>query len=228
MSTSDALSWLIHKLEETGLADTPGKLLYSGVGTLSPDRLYVLGYNPGGDPDAESDSPRVHLAKLARMSPDWNEYVDGAWRPGGRVYAPGDAPMQKRVRHLLTGLGLTVPAVCASNVIFARSRVSSGLSNQAQLAERCWPVHQFILGHVRPAGILSIGGGSVFDFISSHGRLLSAPERFQAGHATWECLAARVQLGTQNMAIVSVPHLARYAIDRHPEVIRWVRTKLGL
>jgi hypothetical protein len=228
MSTSDVVSGLIRELKETGLADMPGRLLYSGLGTLAPGKLYVLGYNPGGDPDAESDSSADHLAKLDGKSLDWNEYIDGVWRPGGRVCAPGDAPMQRRVCHLLTGIGLRVRTVCASNVIFVRSRASSGLDNQAQLAERCWSVHQFILEHIRPEGILSIGGAPVFDFVCSRGRPLSAPEQFQAGHVTWACLAARVQLGAQNMAIVSVPHLARYAIDRHPEVVRWVCTMLEL
>jgi hypothetical protein len=35
-------------------------------------------------------------------------------------------------------------------------------------------------------------------------------------------------VGTQRMALVSVPHLARYAIDHHPDVVRWTRVKLGL
>lgn len=228
MTNSNVVSGLIQSLKETGLADMPGRLLYSGLGTLSPGRLYLLGHNPGGDPDTESDSPAAHLAKLVGKSPDWNEYIDGVWKPGGRVCAPGDAPMQKRVCHLLTGIGVPVRTICASNVIFVRSRVSSHLDNQAQLAERCWCVHQFILERVRPAGILSIGGRPVFEFIRNRGRLLSRPEKFQAGHGAWVCLAAQIQIGNRSMAIVSVPHLARYAIDRYPEAVHWVRVKLGL
>lgn len=143
MDASDLVSGLIEKLEATGLADMPGKLLYSGIGTLCPGKIYVLGWNPGGDPSTESDSTKNQLIKLAREPSYWNEYIDGVWRPAGRICAPGDAPMQRRVQHLLTNIGLSVRSVCASNVIFVRSRVSSSLNNQAELAERraCPSIH---------------------------------------------------------------------------------------
>ncbi len=221
MSGSSVVDGLIQKLNDTGLADMPGKALYSGVGTLCPGLLYVLGWNPGGDPNSESDSSARHLTALARKSSNWNEYIDGVWRPGGRVYPPGAAPMQRRVRYLLAGIGLPV-------VIFVRSPVSSALVKPGQLAKLCWPVHQFLLGLVRPKAILSIGGEPVFSFIRNRSRLLSGQGEFPSGHGTWGCLAARVQLEDQNMAIVSVPHLARYAIDHHPDVVDWVRVKLEL
>ncbi len=31
--------------------------IYSGIATLAPGKVYMLGYNPGGDPEAENDSP---------------------------------------------------------------------------------------------------------------------------------------------------------------------------
>jgi hypothetical protein len=227
MSTSDILSGLFQKLEETGLADFPGKLLYSGIGTLCSGPLYVLGYNPGGDPNIENDSTKDDLRKLAEKCPNWNEYIDAIWGAHRRRWGPGDAPMQRRLCSLLRGIGLCVRTVCASNLIFVRSRRASSLKNRAQLAEDCWSVHQFILKQVRPKGMLSIGDDA-FKFILRRGTPLSATQHFQSGHASWRCRAARVQLGTQSMAIVSVPHLAIYAIDHHPKVIDWVRTKLGL
>jgi hypothetical protein len=227
MRTPDVVSGLLQTLKDTGLADLPGKMLYSGIETLSPGRLYVLGWNPGGDPHAESKSATDDLVALAERSPDWNEYVDGVWRPGGRICAPGDAPMQRRVRHLLTGIGLSVRTVCASNMVFVRSRASADLDGQARLPERCWPVHEAILEYVRPAGILSIGGNPVFDFIKSRGQMLSGPETFPSGHGNWDCLTGQVQLGGHSIRIVSVPHLARYAIDHHPDVAQWVSGKLG-
>ena len=228
MLTSLVLKELLQKLKDTGLADLPGKLLYSGIGTLSPGKLYVLGWNPGGDPIAENQSSADHLIALAGRPPDWNEYIDGVWRPGGRICAPGDAPMQRRVRHLLTGLGLPVRFVCASNIVFVRSRASADLDDQTDLAERCWPIHKAILENVCPVGILSIGGNPVFDFIVNRGRLLSGPESFPSGHGNWDCHAGQVQLGNRTLRIVSVPHLARYAIDHHPDVVQWVGSKLSL
>jgi hypothetical protein len=228
MASLDVVDELIQKLKATGLADRPGKLLYSGIGTLCVGKVYLLGFNPGGDPDIENASSAADLANRAAQPSDWNEYIDGRWAPRGHVRRQGTAPMQRRVVHLLEQLGLPTRSVCASNLIFARSRDSSELSDKAQLAEQCWPVHQFIIDHVCPQGIISIGGTPVFDFICKHAEFSSTLEQFQAGHGDWKCAAAQVRLGSRNLALVSVPNLARYAIDRHPGVVRWVGTKLGL
>jgi hypothetical protein len=225
---SSVIAGLVKKLEETGLANLPGKLLYSGVATLSPGELYVLGHNPGGDPLSESTTTAVELENLAGGSGDWNEYLDAVWRPGGRACAPGEAPMQKRVCHLLTSVGLAVRSVCASNLIFVRSRGLETLEGQAQLAENCCPIHQFILEQVRPRAILSVGGEKVFRFLLSRGRAISSRDQFPSGHGDWECLSASAQIGPLSVSIVSVPHLSRYAIDNHPDVVRWIRTKLRL
>jgi hypothetical protein len=171
MSNTDAASGLIRKLEQTGLADRPGRLLYSGVGTLCPGQLYMMGDNPGCDPEAEGDSPREHLEALLNKPSDWNEYVSGLWKPRGLAYSPGEAGMQKRVRGLLACLGLPVETVCASNLIFVRSQVVDGLGNreeQTLLAQQCWPVHEYMLELVRPKAILSIGKGA-FEFIIKQG-----------------------------------------------------------
>jgi hypothetical protein len=112
---------LLGKLEETGLADKSGALLYSSIKTLSPGPLYLLGYNPGGDPEEETKTVRDHL-RWVKSNPNWNEYICGEWTPGGNPLGPGEAPMQKRVRALVEGVGLRTGDVCASNLIFIRSR----------------------------------------------------------------------------------------------------------
>jgi hypothetical protein len=221
-----AVQQLIQTLETTGLANRPGRLLYSGVGTLVPGRIYMLGYNPGGDPATESDSPKARLEKLAQQNVDWNEYVDGRWMPGGRICAPGDAPMQRRVQHLLAGIGVPVRSVAASNVIFVRSRNASSLEAPAHLAEQCWVVHAFMLKIVQPKVILSIGGNAVFDFVREKGRILSPMKQFPSGHGTWQCQSARIDLGGMPVTLVSVPHLSRYAVNQHPDVLQWVRSHL--
>jgi hypothetical protein len=228
MSTSDIVIELNLKLQATGMADLPGRLLYSGLGTLSPGLLYVLGYNPGGDPETESDSPAQHLAMLAEMPTDWNEYCDGKWRRQCIEQPPGSMPMQRRVCHLLKSIGMPVRSVCASNLFFKRSKRKINLNYREKLTEQCWPVHRFILEQVRPKAILSVGGEDVSRFVYKQGTLLSDLERIPAGWAAWSCSAARIQVGTQKLAIVSVPHLSIYPPDRSPHVIPWVRERLGL
>jgi hypothetical protein len=85
MPNGEIFSALLHSLDATGLGDRPGKVLYSGLETLKPGKLLVLGFNPGGDPTAETASARSHLDNAATRQPDWNEYLDASWRPGGRL-----------------------------------------------------------------------------------------------------------------------------------------------
>ena len=228
MMQNNALNSLIAQLEATGLADRPGRLLYSGIGTLAPGKVYMLGYNPGGDPEAEKDSPKAHLAKLASLRPDWNEYMDGVWYPGGRACPAGEAPLQRRVQALLRGIGLTTRSVLASNLIFVRSRDQVRLDDALRLVERCWAVHRSLLELTRPQTILCIGGNTVFDAIVARSTALSSIEQFAAGHGDWKCRATRVAIGGRTFNLVSLPHLSRYAVDRHPNVIAWVKRKIAV
>lgn len=225
---NNALGSLIAKLEATGLADQPGRLLYSGIGTLSPGKVYMLGYNPGGDPEAENDSPKAHLAKLASLRPDWNEYLDGVWYPGGRACPAGGAPLQRRVQTLLGGIGLPTRSVLASNLIFVRSKDQARLADAPRLAEQCWAVHRLLLEQTEPQSILSIGGSKVFDFIAGRSTSRSSVEQHSAGHGDWKCQATRVAIVGRTFNLVSLPHLSRYAVDRYPNVIAWVRAKLAV
>ncbi len=227
METATVLRDLRLRLDQTDLADLPGRLLYSGVGTLKPGPIYLLGWNPGGDPDVEPDTPAEHLEKLERERVDWNEYLDGYWRPGGRVLGKGQAPMQKRVVHLLQGIGVEPRTICASNLIFMRSRGKDGLSQGDNLVRRCWLVHDFLLGIVRPKIVLSIGGNAVLDALLRKGAETGGRAAKASGHADWECQSVRARLGQHQVRIVSVPHLSRYAIDHHPDVVRWVRDQIA-
>lgn len=228
MTNTSIIESLFRKLDETGLADLPGAFLYSDRSTLVPGKIYMLGYNPGGDPEVETNTPKVHLQYLQSLDRDHNEYLDGVWYPGGRRCGAGDAPLQRRVQRLLKGVGLNVRSVCASNLIFVRSRDQARLSGASRLAEKCWAVHRFLMEQIQPQAILSIGGGKVFDFIAAHGKLVSPIELYASGHGNWQCQSAHVDFGTCTVKLVSLPHLSRYAIDGHPDVIGWAKARLGL
>lgn len=221
---------LLKIIEANGLAKESGKALYSGIATLAPGRIYLLGWNPGGDPDKEDGSVEDHFHRLANEQPDWNEYLDATWTSHGRPCAPGEAPMQKRVCNLLDGIGLSVRTVCASNVIFARSRTTQHLKTPWDLAARCWPVHEFIIGLVKPVGILAIGT-HVFDYVTTQGRASSHIQTMSALQGRLMCRAVSLRLCDLDLALVSTPHLGErlhYDPERHPAAIQWVGDKLGL
>jgi hypothetical protein len=213
---------LLQRLRNAKIDDWQGKVLYSSVNTLKKGPVYLLmGYNPGGDPTKEP----LTLAEHITQSPeDCNEYLDAAWMPGGRRYAPGQAPLQKRVRWLLAQLGLQPREVCAINLVFKRSISLTDLGSKRdrqRLADLCWPIHDWILGIVQPRVIICIGT-EAFNYIRERGQLRSVSE-FPSGHGDWMCCETTVRLGNITCQLVSLPHLARYAVTSHPEVPEWIR-----
>ena len=141
------------------LRETSGKVFYSGRTAFSGTAcVYVLGFNPGGDPIVKaSDTIDAHTDFVLSDTPaEWSAYCDERWRLGRW---PGDAPLQRRVQHLLFGLDLDPRRVPASNLIFTRSRRSAdlGVDDIDGLIEMCWPVHEAVLALLRPKALICFG-----------------------------------------------------------------------
>jgi hypothetical protein len=141
----DMLYANLHRLVPTYLHAASGKVLYSGRSAFaSPSVFYLLGFNPGGDPDKQRDDTigkNIWIA-LHTLEDDWSAYVDEKWTSA----QPGRSPMQISVQHLCRKLNLDPRKVPASNLIFGRSRrESSLLGKRDQLIEDCWPVHQAVI-----------------------------------------------------------------------------------
>jgi hypothetical protein len=110
----------------SALLDVSGKVLYSGRGALCGEpNHYILGINPGGDPDTRTaETVRSHTEWVANTAPaNWSAYRDESWKrkPAGRH------GMQPRILHALRGLGLDPGTVPARNLVFVRSRRESSL-----------------------------------------------------------------------------------------------------
>ena len=73
-------------MERSGAAFHSGRLAFS----RSRD-LYVLGLNPGGDP--QSHKPLTIKANMERAlgseTSDWSAYLDECWEPSNRGRLPG-------------------------------------------------------------------------------------------------------------------------------------------
>ena len=73
-----------------------GEVIYSSHETIKQGPVYLLGLNPGGDGFISIDE---HIdGMLTRTT---NAFIDDEFSSGGRKLAPGEAPLQKRVRWLL-------------------------------------------------------------------------------------------------------------------------------
>ncbi len=200
-----------------------GNLLYSGIETLRPGSVYLLGLNPGGDPSDHILRQQTVGSTLAELpTKHENEFLDVSWREKGVRRAAGEAQLQRRVRTMLERLGLEPRTVCAANLIFVRSR-GAETSDFHRLAPVCWPVHEAILQIVRPRLIISLGTGAVSPYGFLRDLWRTAREQEQpSGHGDWLCRA----FSTEEYIVAGVPHLGRYAIDRKLAATTWLRAML--
>jgi hypothetical protein len=139
------------------LLDRSGKVFYSGRDAFNQRaELYVLGFNPGGDPSTElKETVGVHTGFVLKNAPSvWSAYSDETW--GGRKRS-GTAPMQRRVLHLFERIGRDLPRTPCSNLIFVRSSRSDLLEGYDLYEETCWPFHSAVLELLRPHIIVCLG-----------------------------------------------------------------------
>jgi uracil-DNA glycosylase len=198
------------------ILSSSGEILYSGVSTLRPGEVYLLGHNPGGNPnDRRLPTVRRSIKELPTKS--YNSYLDTRWSGRKQV---GQAPLQLRVVWLLDQLGLKPRDVAASNLIFCRSRDVAG-SQFLALARTCWPVHERLLSVVQPRLVIAYGnsGQSPYRFLADVFGA-GSEECVSSGHGSWKC---RTFVVPGRFRVVGVPHLSRYDIRAHETIARWIR-----
>jgi hypothetical protein len=135
-----------------------GRIFYSGRAAFSsPADLYLLGYNPGGDPSDPAHAQETvgsHTHAVLTQLPDrWSAYKNESWENN----RPGAHGMQPRVLHLLRRLGRDPHETPASNLIFVRSHREETLSGGKKLADRCWPFHEAVIAGLSPKVIVCFG-----------------------------------------------------------------------
>ena len=113
-----------------------GKAFHSGRLAFSvPRDLYILGLNPGGDPEDRSETVASNVDQVRHKAEDWCAFLDQDWRPGGRYYGQAKAPLQMEMQELAACLGLDLRRVPASDVFFTRARQAHHTVNQRELVD---------------------------------------------------------------------------------------------
>lgn len=184
------------------LLDRSGSVFYSGRSAFSaPSRLYLLGLNPGGDPQAQAaETVAADVTQFRTQPARWSAYRDESW--AGSV--PGTRGMQPRVLHILRKLGFEPDAVPASNVVFVRSSREAVLAaEKAELLRLCWPVHDAV--------IRSLGVDTVVAFGATAGHwareMLGADKPLdhftERNNRRW---VSRAHVGGNGKCVVTVTH----------------------
>ena len=201
-----------------------GAILYSSVATLAPGRFYLLGLNPGGDPDERTIGES--LAGLPSHAE--NDYLDEPWAG----YVEGRSPVQQCVQTLAGWLGVNVREICASNLVFRRTHRAEGIRPNEE--ELYWPVHKLILNTVDPDILLVFGVGNP----SPCSFLLTLHERTQGQRprVTFAPDDGRYSLPRTFMTallgrdrrVIAFPHFSYYPLRQRGCTANWVRDLVGI
>jgi hypothetical protein len=202
------------------LLEESGTILYSSSATLTRGKYYFLGINPGGPAEGTS-TIQNSLDNLKTQTE--NAYVHESWcRHGECKQCVGRHPLQQNYRALFDGVGEDLESVCASNLIFKRSKGEKDAGGW-KTAQDCWPVHMQIIEIVQPRAIITFGK-LPFDFI--HQELEGAAlELEQAGHGSWTWRRSTLQQGQK---LIGLPHLSRYALRNNTQVLDHINSYLGV
>lgn len=187
-----------------------GRFLYSSGTTLAPGKYYLLGYNPGGDPD--SIEQPFHNEMDSWENNTTNAYLDEKWRKGE---SEGQAPYQLNVQALCHAIGVDVRAVCASNWFFVRSLSAAKLKGCTP--EMFFSVHDAIMEIVQPEVVFAVGLDA-YKIVKKffHFAQISS---FPSGHGSWSCLVAQRQYDQRVQKLIGFPHFSRYALRYHDDVL---------
>lgn len=196
--------------EELDMLDESGSLLISSEATLRDggnSDIYFLGLNPGGEAGEDFSIfgrfPTIYESlALSRMGVSgW----DQDWSRKDASYPPGQAPMQRRFKHIAGFLGLAYGEIFATNLVFARSRRFKALRRLEEQIEACLPVHQLLVEIVQPKRLWVMGNtDSAGNALNLHGDV-----RWRdAKHANWSIGHGTVDFCGRRMTLCHTPHLS--------------------
>ena len=203
------------KLIPDSIMHRSGKAFYSGrLAFSSPSDLYILGVNPGGDPEEYPDETvDSHTEWVLGSSPkNWSAYRDESWGTSGAE--AGSRGMQPRILHFFRRLNMRPGEVPASNVVFARSSRKATLEGDyTQMASDCWQFHQAVIDSLGVRIVVCLGndvGSWVRSRLFAHQQV---EEFVEDNDRRW---TSRLYASSSGLKI---------AVLTHPSIAAWTNSK---
>jgi len=205
------------------ILEKSGSIVFSSASSIIKGDLYILGLNPGGEVNISIKQVLDELPFKTR-----NAYLDERW--GNRKnqhYNVGNHPLQKNYIELIKTLGFDVRSVFSSNLIFTRSRNQKG-ANYPYNADLCWPVHKEFIQIVDPDHLLVFGNSKIspYQYIKNK-YSLELKDYKESGHGNWKCYYCSGEIEGRRRSLIGIPHLSRYYITYHEDVIDWIKLKIS-
>ncbi len=204
-----------------------GSVFYSGRAAFSgPRELYILGLNPGGDPDKQSGDTIERQIRLAvGGTPEhWSAYCDESWN----TKAPGTSTLQRRLRHVFSGIGIDLRRTPSSNLIFVRSKRKATLVGGFNaLADACWSFHREVIAQLNVRLVVCLGISTGMEVCRRTGALRKIDEFAEQNARGW---ISSVHENGQGLRVASLAHpsIADWtapATDPTPLIARLIPSK---
>ena len=199
-----------------GLRDRSGGVLQSAEATLRPGNIYFIGINPGGeDGGVEGQLPLIHDS-LAMSRMGCNAF-DQDWSREHAGYAPGQAPMQRRFKHIAARLGQAYGEIAATNPTFTRSRSVGVHPGMASELGYCLRVHARFLDVIKPTTIWLMGSTGE---IGTAMRLRVAEGDWRpSGYHNWTIGRGEVDFCGRTYRLCHTPHLSFWDPEKYPNAL---------
>lgn len=124
-----------------------GSVFYTGYGTLlNPNGVYLLGINPGGNPEEITESVAKNLHDFQYRNPYFNAYLDEDW---------GHKDFQRNIKDAFEKLNLCLRIVCCSNMVFERTEKSDDV---IKIMNSYIYIQSYIINNIiNPSVIIAVG-----------------------------------------------------------------------
>lgn len=132
-----------------------GSVFYTGYGTLlNPNGVYLLGINPGGNPEEITESVAKNLHDFQYRNPYFNAYLDEDW---------GDNDFQAGVKDACAKLGLSLREICGGNFIFERTRSEKDIRNKGTKINAYTYFHDYVINNIINPSAIIVFGSTLYD-----------------------------------------------------------------
>jgi hypothetical protein len=160
----------IDAMSDPKFGGLPGEVFSSGLNSLKPGPLYIVGLNPGDGSryfhirDSVLRWDLDHFSAFIEQC--WNKECYGLQKSIRCAHGRGNVPHQRGVQNIVRRAlpGVDIRSVFGTNAVFAKSRNAQSFRADTGYSlehawDICWPVHQLFLAIVQSAVIIALGHG---------------------------------------------------------------------
>lgn len=250
MTYQEFLKLVTDVLGKEFIEKTEGYTLHSHFDTIREGNLYIIGLNPGKDPE-NPNKKLMTIGESLRQINRINGYVgcEDKWDTLKKKYEKGQHPIQRNIKQIAKvfseselysnlklvedGEDKSYKNVCLTNLIFE----SSDNEHSVKYSERdtYWKIHKQILKIIKPKIIIAFGNSetSPYQHLKNIAQELQEEKQEdipESGHGKlYKCKSFTGKIEGRDTTVIGLPHLSIYSLwtenDKKKCVLNWMVEK---